>query len=115
MRLLQASAAVGSVFGVATLGVGLWSTQAYLFATQAPVALAPALLSGRALPKCPNCGWIEDKRDIAPDVLDASKPKTYEYTLRMSDDSASLFRETMPTKWRLGERVMLIEGISAPD
>lgn len=39
-------------------------------------------------------------------------PKTYEYTLRLVDGSVSRFRETLPTTWQLGERMMLIEGTS---
>ena len=39
----------------------------------------------------------------------------YEYTLRMQDGSTSVFRETLPTSWRLGERVILIEAGGALD
>jgi hypothetical protein len=40
--------------------------------------------------------------------------RVYEYTLRMPDGSSSLFQETLPAGWRLGERVGVIQGISAP-
>ena len=98
------------------LGVALWSAWTYLAGPQAPLALVPPFfLSGPTPLKCPTCGWIEDKREIVSESVDASAPKTYEYTLRMADGSVSLFRETMPTKWHLGERMMLIEGISPLD
>ena len=70
-----------------------------------PATAAPALLllAGPAERQhCSSCGWIESKRALLPDV--------YEYTLRMSNGSVSVFQETQPTSWRVGERVMLIEG-----
>jgi hypothetical protein len=116
MQLRQSSAAVWPVLGAAMLGAALWSTSTYLSGPEAPLALAPPFfLSGPAPLKCPRCGWIEDKREIVPEAMDASAPKTYEYTLRMADGSVSLFRETMPTKWQLGERMTLIDGISPLD
>jgi hypothetical protein len=116
MQLNQSSAAVWPVLSAAMLGAALWSTLIYLSEAEAPSAFAPPfLLSGPAPLKCPSCGWIEDKREIVPGTIDASAPKTYEYTLRMADGSVSLFRETMPTKWHLGERMTLIEGISPLD
>ena len=110
MQLRQYSAAIWPVLGAAMLGVALWSTSTHLPGPQAPLELAPELFLGGPAPlKCPNCGWIEGKREIVPETMDASAPKTYEYTLRMTDGSMSLFRETMPTKWHLGERMTLIK------
>jgi hypothetical protein len=57
------------------------------------------IASGR---RCGHCGRIESKREIALRV--------YEYTLRMADGSSSVFEETLPTTWRVGERVGVIEG-----
>lgn len=76
-------------------------------------AAAPVELLAPFRRRCPSCGWIEAKREIVPDVVDPHAPKIYEYTLRMVDGSASLFQETLPTSWRLGERMMLIEGAGA--
>jgi hypothetical protein len=110
MQIRQYSAAVWPGLGAAVLGAALWSTWTYLPGPEAPLALAPEFpLSVPAARKCPSCGWIEGKREIVPETLDASAPKTYEYTLRMTDGSMSLFRETMPTKWHLGERMTLVE------
>ena len=58
--------------------------------------------------RCLHCGWIESKREIVPQLIDPHAMKVYEYTLRMADGSLSVFQETQPTSWRLGERVMLI-------
>jgi hypothetical protein len=110
MQIRQYSAAVWPVLGMAMLGAALWSTLTYLPGSQAPLALAPGFFLGAPAPrKCPSCGWIEGKREIVPETIDASVPKTYEYTLRMVDGSMSLFRETMPTTWHLGERMTLVE------
>jgi hypothetical protein len=51
---------------------------------------------------CAQCGRIESKREIALRV--------YEYTLRMADGSSSVFEETLPATWRVGERVGVIDG-----
>jgi hypothetical protein len=59
---------------------------------------------------CVHCGWIESKREIVAQVADPLATGVYEYTLRMSDGSSSVFRETLPAGWRLGERVGVIEG-----
>jgi hypothetical protein len=84
----------------------LFGAVAHLLRPATAVA-APAefFLSGPHLLRCPSCGWIEAKREVTPLL--------YEYTLRMQDGSMSVFQETLPTSWRLGERLMLIET-SAP-
>jgi hypothetical protein len=108
----RSSAALWPVLGAAMLGIAVWSVLTYVPEPADGLVAAPLLLSG---PQCQSCGWIEDKREIVLETLDASVPKTYEYTLRRTDGSASLFRETMPTKWHLGERIRLIDGISPAD
>ena len=55
-------------------------------------------------------GWIQSKREIAPLGVDARAPASYEYTVRMRDGSSHVFREEMPVSWRLGERLIVIEG-----
>lgn len=76
-------------------------------------ACGPVIDDGDALPEqlglktapgrhCVHCGRIEAKREIALRV--------YEYTLRMADGSSSVFQETLPATWRVGERVGVIEG-----
>jgi hypothetical protein len=74
-----------------------------------PVAQEVVQLIAPILRRCPTCGWIESKRELVPDVADAEAPKTYEYTMRKADGSGSLFQETLPTTWRIGERMMLVE------
>ena len=83
--------------------------------TAAAAALEPFLLSGPQAPRCPSCGWIEAKRELAPLAGDPHALRTYEYTLRMRDGSMRVFQETLPTSWRLGERLMLIENIERPE
>jgi len=78
---------------------------------------AEELLVELTLPRarhCAHCGWIESKREIVRAVVDPLAMRVYEYTLRMPDGSSSLFQETLPAGWRLGERVGVIQGISAP-
>lgn len=75
-------------------------------------ALAEAKLpAGR---HCVHCGWIESKREIVPSLADPHAPRVYEYTLRMRDGSSSVFQETLPATWRLGERLTVIDGARPP-
>jgi hypothetical protein len=62
----------------------------------------PAQLAGPAARRCPHCAWIEARREILPQV--------FEYTARMADGSSRVFQETLPTSWRLGERLTVIDG-----
>lgn len=75
--------------------------------TTAPPALVELTL--RAV-RCPQCGWIESKREIARPGADARALPSYEYTVRLGDGSSRVFREDMPVSWRLGERLIYIEG-----
>jgi len=111
MQYRQTSRASCGSLATAAASVVLFSALAYLFEPGAVEAPAPLLLAGPHVPRCASCGWIEAKRELVP--LAAADPQAlsvYEYTLRMPDGSMSLFQETLPTTWRLGERVMLIEA-----
>jgi hypothetical protein len=77
---------------------------------QAATLLAPAEVPAREARRCPQCGWIESKREILPEVADPLVARIYEYTLRRANGSLSVFRETLPATWRLGERVVVIDG-----
>lgn len=66
---------------------------------------AHAQLRVPAARHCAHCGRIESKREIMPSVADPLAPRVYEYTLRMPDGSSSVFQETLPATWRVGERV----------
>ena len=74
----------------------------------APLAVDEAPDPGMG--RCPQCGWIESKREIVPEVADSRAPQVYEYTIRHADGSSSVFREALPATWRLRERVVVIEG-----
>jgi hypothetical protein len=56
--------------------------------------------------RCRHCGWIETRHEILPRV--------FEYTVRMADGSSRVFQETLPTSWRLGERLTVIDGSAPP-
>jgi len=61
--------------------------------------------------RCPHCGWIESKRQILASVADPAALAIYEYTVRMGDGTSSVFREELPVSWRLGERLIVIDGM----
>lgn len=63
--------------------------------------------------RCPHCGRILSKRRLDPANVDHFDPPYYEYTVSMADGSGRVFREQMPTSWRVGERLYYIDGIRA--
>ena len=65
--------------------------------------------------RCPHCGWIESKREILPGVTDSHAARSYEYTVRMTDGSSSMFQQALPASWRLGERLTVIGGAGPLD
>jgi hypothetical protein len=77
-------------------------------------AEAVAPLTVHAVQRCPQCGWIESKREMVSSATDPRSPGIYEYTLRMGDGSSRVFQETLPTSWRLGERMTVIDGTGSP-
>lgn len=74
-----------------------------------PTHLVPAT---QAMQRCPYCGWIESKREILPTDAQHRALGVFEYTMRRNDGSSSVFQETLPIHWRLGERLIFIEGAS---
>lgn len=96
--------AAGMALGVVRVP-GWTSTDAY--ADELPARAEPAV---HAVQRCRRCGSIESKREIPPGAADPHALQNYEYTLRMADGSISVFQEALPASWRLGERVMVIDG-----
>src|SRR5881394_2673927 len=116
MQRRQSSFAAWPVLGAAAAAVVLFGALAQVLEPVAAPALPPLLLAGPHTHGCESCGWIEAKRELAP--LFAADPqalRVYEYTLRMQDGSMSMFQETLPTSWRLGEGVVLIEDMRPLD
>jgi hypothetical protein len=64
---------------------------------------------------CTQCGWIESKRELPPEAADPRAPRSYEYMVRMTDGSSSVFRQQLPASWRLGERLSVIAGAGAQE
>ena len=109
MQYRQSSkAATWPALAASVAGVVLFGALAHVFAPVAAAESAPLLLSGPHA-GCASCGWIEAKRELAPLLVDPLALRVYEYTLRMQDGSMSVFQETLPTSWRVGERVVLVE------
>jgi hypothetical protein len=98
--LLLALAAIVTVFSAAGTALQAWTPAQPHIAPLEPVEDATA----HAV-RCPYCAWIESKRELAPGM--------YEYTVRMADGSGSVFQQALPTSWRVGERLMLIDGTAA--
>ena len=65
--------------------------------------------------RCPHCGWIESKREILPRAADPHALRSYEYIVRMTDGSSSVFQQALPASWRVGERLTIISAARPPD
>jgi len=109
MQYRQSSRTSCGSLATAAASVVLFGALAYFLEPGAVEAPAPLLLAGPTAKGCASCGWIEAKRELVPLVADPQALAVYEYTLRMQDGSKSVFRETLPASWRLGERVVLVE------
>ncbi|HEX9182925.1 MAG TPA: hypothetical protein VF876_06670 [Burkholderiales bacterium] len=64
--------------------------------------------------RCAHCGRIESKRKRGPEASDPLAAPTYEYTVRMANGSGREFREQSPVSWRVGERLIYIDGMQSP-
>jgi hypothetical protein len=91
---------VVTLFGAAGTALHTWSTAQVHIDPPEPAQGVTA----RAV-RCPHCAWIESKRELAPG--------TFEYTVRPAGGSGSVFQQALPTSWRVGERLMLIDGTVA--
>ena len=101
---LCASAVAWALIGVA------WDPQPMRAVPEATAVPAPVEFTQRSVRRCPHCGSIESKRELPRLTSDARALLSYEYRVRMGDGSSHLFREEMPVSWRLGERLIFIEG-----
>ena len=110
-RALCAAAAVVVLFGAAVLALDVtWIPRWTGIGARADAPPAEVESVIVAAPRCPQCGWIESKRQIASSAADPHSLGIYEYTLRMTDGSSRVFREALPASWRVGERLTLIDG-----
>jgi len=58
---------------------------------------------------CPECGWIESKRQI-PSGADNRAIRIQEYIVRMADGSSRVFTAEPTARWQLGQRLIFIDG-----
>jgi hypothetical protein len=91
------------LFGAACIALGETGT-----AAEAVALPAQALPAAR---RCPYCGSIESKRKLPPLSGDPHALLSYEYTVRFGDGSSRVFQEELPASWRLGERLIFIDGL----
>lgn len=102
--LLAFVVALALALGVAVIALGVVS-----IATAARMPVAPAESAAPATRRCPECGWIESKREL-PDIADEHSTRIQEFTVRMADGSSRVFTGGPAERWRLGERLKFIEG-----
>ena len=61
--------------------------------------------------RCSHCGRIERARKLRRDAANPRSTPGYEYTVRMADGSSRVFREPPPARWRVGARLIYIDGV----
>src|SRR5579871_3538209 len=102
LPLLAFFAALVLLLGVAAVAFGVIPSGAG--------ARAPAAERGAAATRrCPECGWIESRRDL-PGGTDNRAITIPEYTVRMVDGSSRVFTGGPGEPWRLGDRLNYIDG-----
>jgi hypothetical protein len=111
---LGAAAALIALFGAASLALDVAWLPGWSSIDAGGALPAEAELEVRAGQRCPHCGWIEAKREVPSSVTDPRSLGTYEYTVRMADGSSNVFQAVLPTSWRVGERLSVIDGTSPP-
>lgn len=93
---------------------------------------SPALADSRAKRRCPECGVIVSMRMVDAGGPDAGgeaarhgtpsdqgamrelPAKRFEFVVRRQDGSRRVIIDADPTRWRMGERVIVIDGASSP-
>jgi hypothetical protein len=97
--------AVGAVVLLAgSLGIALYA------AIPAP-ALQQQDGAGAAR-RCAACGRIESLRELDTSFAAGKAIRMREFTVRMADGSSRVFLEDAAVGWRLGERLIYIDGAS---
>ena len=102
------------IVGVAGAALGVdWAPGPAGAEAQADALPTRAEPLDRTVLRCRHCGTIESKRELPRGTADPAASTTYEYTLRMADGSSSVFQDALLVSWRLGERVIVIGGITS--
>ena len=95
-------------FWAAGISLGIWVPRWTSMDAQA--AMQSGARETVATQRCPYCGWIESKREILSTDTGHHARGLFEYTMRRHDGTSSVFQETLPVRWRLGERLIYIDG-----
>ena len=75
---------------------------------QAAVSGLPDAGELRPAAKCAECGVVESMRRVAQE---GGLPALQEITVRLRDGSIRVSSQVNPAHWRIGERIILIDGI----
>jgi hypothetical protein len=95
---------------VVAVFLGAAGAAAYFLSVPAPSSVEPQQISAGPSARCAGCGWIESKSRLAPASAEPNALPSYRYTVRMRDGSTRVFDEQLPASWRIGERLIQIDG-----
>ncbi len=115
MRLLSLPVLIALTLVVLPAAAGMALYRAWVSGNDVIPEQLPARTELKAGPatRCPHCGRIESRRKLGADAGAPLAAASYEYTVRMADGSSRVFREQMPVSWRLGERLIYIDGMQS--
>ena len=115
MRLHPLPVLIALSLVVLPAAAGMAFYRAWISGNDGTPEQSPARTELKAGPgaRCPHCGRIESKRKLAADAAAPLAAARYEYTVRMADGSSRVFHERLPVSWRLGERLIYIDGMQS--
>ena len=76
--------------------------------SRAILALDEPAGEAHAGPRCPECGMVVSVREIG--WHDEESSGNYESIVRMADGSSRVIDSSGPVRWRMGERLLIIDG-----
>jgi len=74
----------------------------------ASLALDVPAGEARPGPRCAECGTVVSVREIVRH--DEASSGNYEFMVRMADGSSRAIDSSGPVRWRMGERLLIIDG-----
>jgi hypothetical protein len=115
MRLLSLPVLVSLSIAVLPAAAGMALYGAWVSGRNDVAEQSPARVPFKASPawRCAHCGRIESKRQLGRNAADPRAAPSYEYTVSMANGSSRVFREQSPVSWRLGERLIYIDGMQS--
>lgn len=108
LPLLIGGGAAALLVGAVVAALLLWAPdEASAGDASAPIVVMPEAGDAPVTAKCPECGVVASAQHIG---ITGAAASGYAITVRMRDGSQRSFTAAASSKWRAGDRVILIDG-----